>query len=76
MYKVIIMAKQLTITKEDLMTNAEAAEALNVCKAQINKYVKENKLRRVKDGLNKSYNYIYKPDVETILSTRFYFEGE
>ena len=68
------MAKQLTITKEDLLSIAEAAEALDVSKAQICKYVRTGMLRRVKDSLNKNFSYIYKPDVEKFINERFYFE--
>ena len=47
------MAKQNVITEKDLITTAEAAEQLGVCKAQINKYTKEGLLRRVKDRTDK-----------------------
>ena len=58
------------------MTTAEVAEALDVCKAQVCKYVRTGMLRRVKDRTNKNFSYIYKPDVEKFINDRYYFEGE
>lgn len=64
------------IKQEDLLSTEEACQLLNVSGTTLRKFIKNKHIRRVKDATNKCFSYVYKPDAEALLSSRFYFEDE
>lgn len=71
------MAKQTIIKESDLVSRAEACKLLgNVSITTLLKYIRSGAIRRVKDKTKQTVSFIYKPDIDAFLSSRFYFEGE
>lgn len=69
------MSKETIIRKEEVVSIEEACKLLgDISGTTIRRYVKDGLLRRVKDKTNRSTSYIYKPDIDTFLNSRYYFE--
>ena len=71
------MSKQTIIKKEQLISKEEACKLLgDISNTTLRKFVKDKYIRRVKDKADGCVSYIFKPDVEEFINSRYYFEGE
>lgn len=62
----------MNIKPNDIMTQTEACELLDISKTQLRRFVKDGFIRYVKDKCNGKPTYVLKSDVQTLLDTRYY----
>ncbi len=66
------------IKRQDLYTTEEASQKLNIHKNELSRYVREGKLSRVKNKMNKCYSYYLKTEIDDFDRERqeeFYIES-
>ena len=63
-----------TIIAEDVISNKEACELLNVSSTTLNKYISRGLLHRIKDKVDLTKSYVLKSEVKSLLENRFYIE--
>ena len=66
------------IKRQDLYTTEEASQKLNIHKTELSRYVREGKLSRVKNKMNKCYSYYLKTEIDDFDRERqeeFYIES-
>ena len=69
------MPNQNTINKEDLLTQEETLKLLQCDRSKLNRYVNDNKIRRIRSSRDKRYSYYLKSAVESIANREeFYYE--
>ena len=69
------MSNHIIIRKEEVVSIEEACHLLgDICGTTLRRYVNDGLLRRVKDRTSKCKSYIYKPDIDNFLNSRFYFD--
>jgi len=64
--------KEIIIKQNDVITQSEACELLEISKTQLRRFVKDGFIRFVKDKCNGKSTYVLKSDVQTLLDTRYY----
>ena len=69
------MSKDTIIKEGEIVSLDKACQLLgDISKTTLAKYVKQKFLRRVRDRTNGNKAYIYKPDIDSFLNSRYYFE--
>ena len=68
----------LKIKRQDLYTTEEASQKLKIHRTELSRYVREGKLSRVKNQINKCYSYYLKTEIDNFARGRqeeFYIES-
>lgn len=69
------MPNQNTINRENLLTQEETLKLLQCDRSKLNRYVNDNKIRRIRSSRDKRYSYYLKSAVESIANREeFYYE--
>ena len=70
------MPNQNTINRENLLTQEETLKLLQCDRSKLNRYVNENRLRRVRSSKDKRYSYYLKSAVQSLANEQeeFYYE--
>ncbi len=64
--------QNIIIKPQDVITQKEACNLLNISQTHLRKLRDEGKVRFVKDKCNERFTYVLKSDVEQLLNSRFY----
>lgn len=69
------MSKDTIINQTEIVSLDKACQLLgNISKTTLAKYVRQKYVRRVRDRTDGNRSYIYKPDIDSFMNGRYYFE--